>query len=153
MPFSVGEIIHVPKYLFKDGTEKETGKFLVILTITEKQTVLVNLTTTQKVELFENSTGGCYQIDGHRIGFHFRKGEPIFTNGSFFQKDTYLIPTGQILEHPINYLTTKYPDISSKGILKKELFIEVLYCLIKTGFVSKRNVLLLEKQLDELMNE
>ncbi len=151
MSFTAGEIIHVPKYQFKDGSVKSTGKYLVILTLTKDETVLVNLTTTQNSYLFENSTGGCYKVNGHRIGFHFRKGEAIFTNTETFAKDTYLIPTGQILEHKISYLTSNYPTITTKGILTKEVFIEVLYCLIKSGFVSKRHITLLEKQLSMLL--
>lgn len=150
--FENGNILHIDKYEFPDGTIKNTGKFLIVLLNTNETTIIASLTTSHNHVPDEIKEHGCIKDDIINIHcYHFQREKEIASNNFFFDKDTFIYFVRNVFERQIETIKNKQDSITLKGKLCDEEYKELVYCVYKSKFIKTAIKNKLEKHLEEIL--
>ena len=152
--FGNGNILHIPRYEFEDGTIKGTGKFLIVIFNNNDVSIIASLTTSQNHIPDDLKKHGCINSDYISVScYHFEKSKKITTSDFSFWKDTFVYFSNNVFEKKIDIIEEKYGDtIELKGKLSDEEYEEFIYCIYKSKFVNRGIKKILEKHLENICN-
>jgi hypothetical protein len=153
--YKPGTILFIENFIFKDGVEKDTGKYIIVLGNFKKKSVIISITTSQDHVPYRLKTRQCIHEKNMNIHvYYFPVGREICSNGYGFPKSTYIyLNGGHIQDYDLNRLEKEIQNgkVNEKGVLSKENLIELLYCIIKSPQVAKKFITIIEKMLKYLI--
>ena len=154
MSYSHGTILHIENFRFRDGVEKDTGKFIIVLTDFDDNTLIISITTSQDHVPSYIEKKRC--IHEKSIRFHvyiFPKDKKICDNDFSFPKETYIYLTGShVQEYDISRLETEFKDgkVKNLGTLKKDELLELIYCVYCSPMIKNKFKPVLESLIEQL---
>jgi hypothetical protein len=147
--FDEGNIIYFTPFYFKNGNPSK-HKYFVVLKNQENKSILASLPTrTDSIPEHEVITNGCIEIPLININcFVFSPNSPITQCGKQFDFKTHIYGY-QLDEYDVDHLLELYQientDYEIWGIMKPELFSDLLDCLKNSKAVKRKYKKILER--------
>lgn len=152
-----GNILRICNYDFEDGKSPNKDKFLIVLLNINGISIVAPLTTSKDYLPDHYKNQRCVKDEPNRIHcYYIPSNIKIGISGFYFPKDTFIhIHTSNLSNKSIKDFTAKYID-SSKAELKDKLtnkeYSNLLYCVYKSSFVSKKLKKMIEPIIEGLEN-
>lgn len=141
-----GNIIRVPSYEFEGGGGETKDKFLIVIDVSEEQSLLLRVLTTSKIKVPEDKIiHGCWNAP--ELGLHYflfeqnrQIGTTVNNQPYSFPLHTFILFRNNIKDVGLRPFIEKYSEVADLiCILESSEFLRLRKCIRQNGRMADRS--------------